>query len=43
VKEEQIHIKEYIGKDFYCVDGFPKDGLDCVVVIPAPMREQYLY
>lgn len=24
--------------DYYCIDGFPKEGLPCVVVMPPPFR-----
>jgi hypothetical protein len=24
--------------DYYCIDGFPKEGMPCVVVIPPPYR-----
>ena len=36
-------MKEFNSKEFYCIDGFPKDGLQCVVVLPTPMRGQYVY
>jgi hypothetical protein len=24
--------------DYYCIDGFPKEGNPCVVVLPPPFR-----
>jgi hypothetical protein len=24
--------------DYYCIDGFPKEGYPCVVVLPPPFR-----
>ena len=24
--------------DYYCIDGFPKEGYPCVVVLPPPYR-----
>jgi hypothetical protein len=38
-KRELYEIKEYTSKDYYCVDGFPKEGHTCVIVLNAPMRE----
>ena len=34
---------EYSKAKFYCVDGFPKEGAPCAVVLPAPQREGYPY
>lgn len=30
-------------QDFYCIDGFPKEAQDCVIVVPAPMRGGHTY
>lgn len=29
--------------DYYCIDGFPKEGLPCVVVMPPPFRQGFVY
>ena len=29
--------------DYYCIDGFPKEGYPCVVVLPPPYRQGYVY
>jgi hypothetical protein len=29
--------------DYYCIDGFPKEGAPCVVVLPPPYRQGYVY
>ncbi len=28
---------------YYCIDGFPKEGSPCVVVLPPPYRSGYVY
>jgi len=30
-------------QDYYCIDGFPKEGLPCVVVMPPPFRQGFVY
>lgn len=39
----QPEYKPYSKGRFYCVDGFPKEGAPCVVVLPPPHREAYAY
>ena len=29
--------------DYYCIDGFPREGYPCVVVLPPPYRQGYVY
>ena len=29
--------------DYYCIDGFPKEGYPSVVVLPPPYRAGYVY
>lgn len=29
--------------DYYCMDGFPREGYPCVVVLPPPYRQGYVY
>lgn len=29
----------YKAKEFYCADGFPKEGDKCFIVIPSPYRD----
>ena len=33
----------YNKNDYYCIDGFPKEGFPCVVVLPPPYRSGYVY
>ncbi|CDW71805.1 UNKNOWN [Stylonychia lemnae] len=33
----------YNKNDYYCIDGFPKEGNPCVVVLPPPYRQGYVY
>lgn len=33
----------YNKQDYYCIDGFPKEGLPCVVVMPPPFRQGFVY
>lgn len=38
---DETHLFEfwmYNKNDYYCIDGFPKEGMPCVVVIPPPYR-----
>jgi len=35
--------KEYIKGAYHCLDGFPKDGAVCVVIIPSPTLEERVY
>ena len=45
-KEEMTDKYEfwmYNKNDYYCIDGFPKEGYPCVVVLPPPFRQGYVY
>ena len=33
----------YNKTDYYCIDGFPREGNPCVVVLPPPYRQGYVY
>ena len=33
----------YNKNDYYCIDGFPKEGHPCVVVLPPPYRQGFVY
>ena len=33
----------YNKNDYYCIDGFPKEGYPCVVVLPPPYRQGFVY
>ena len=33
----------YNKNDYYCIDGFPQEGFPCVVVLPPPYRQGYVY
>ena len=41
--EEDFDFRIFRKSDFYCIDGFPKEGLPCVVVFPTPMRDKWIY
>jgi hypothetical protein len=40
---EKYDFWMYNKNDYYCIDGFPQDGLPCVVVLPPPYRQGYVY
>ena len=40
---EKFEFWMYNKNDYYCIDGFPKEGLPCVVVMPPPFRQGYVY
>jgi len=40
---EQFEFWMYNKNDYYCIDGFPKEGNPCVVVLPPPYRAGYVY
>jgi hypothetical protein len=40
---EKFEFGMYNKNDFYCIDGFPKEGYPCVVVLPPPFRAGYVY
>ena len=29
--------------DYYCIDGFPKEGNPCLVILPPPFRSGFVY
>ena len=33
----------YSKQDYYCIDGFPTEGMPGVVVLPPPYRAGYVY
>ena len=33
----------YSKNDYYCIDGFPKEGNPCAIVLPPPYRAGYVY
>lgn len=35
---EKFEFWMYNKNDYYCIDGFPKEGNPCVVVLPPPYR-----
>ena len=41
--EDKFEYWMYNKSDYYCIDGFPKEGLPCVVVLPPPFRQGYVY
>jgi len=48
-KKNKVQILEFFEfqmfskADFYCIDGFPTEGMPGVVVIPPPLRGGYVY
>ena len=40
---ERFDFWMYQKADYYCIDGFPTEGMPGVVVLPAPMRAGYVY
>ncbi len=40
---EKYDFWMYNKSDYYCIDGFPQDGFPCVVVLPPPYRQGYVY
>jgi len=43
VQEERFDYWMYNKNDYYCIDGFPQDGDPCVVVLPPPFRQGFVY
>ena len=33
----------FFKQDYYCIDGFPTEGMPAVVVLPTPLRDGYVY
>jgi len=45
-KSELIHKFDfwmYNKNDYYCIDGFPKEGNPCAIVLQPPYRAGYVY
>jgi hypothetical protein len=40
---EKFDFWMYNKNDYYCIDGFPQEGYPCVVVLPPPYRQGYVY
>ena len=40
---EKFEFWMFNKNDYYCIDGFPKEGYPCVVVLPPPYRQGYVY
>ena len=40
---EKFEFWMYNKADYFCIDGFPKEGNPCVVVLPPPYRQGYVY
>ena len=40
---DEIEYKEFNKGSHHCLDGFPKDGVQCAVVIPSPIRDGRIY
>lgn len=42
-EQDRYEFWMYNKNDYYCIDGFPKEGLPCVVVMPPPYRQGFVY
>ena len=40
---ELYDFYQYSKQGYYCIDGFPTEGMPGVVVVPAPYRGDYVY
>lgn len=40
---EKFDFWMYSKNDYYCIDGFPKEGNPCAIVLPPPYRSGYVY
>lgn len=40
---EQLDYRVFKNEDYYCIDGFPKNSLPCVVILPPAMRHNFAY
>ena len=40
---EKFEFWMFNKNDYYCIDGFPREGYPCVVVLPPPYRQGYVY
>jgi hypothetical protein len=40
---EKFEFWMFNKNDYYCIDGFPKEGFPSVVVLPPPYRQGYVY
>jgi len=41
--EINIEKSKYDKELYHCLDGFPKEGMDCIVIVPAPKRQGQIY
>ena len=39
----KYEFQMFTKSDFYCIDGFPTEGMPGVVVLPTPLRDGYVY
>jgi hypothetical protein len=42
-KLDKFDFWMYSKNDYYCIDGFPKEGNPCAIVLPPPYRQGYIY
>lgn len=47
-KQKESHLEKFdlwmfTKNDYYCIDGFPKEGNPCAIVLPPPFRAGYVY
>lgn len=40
---DKFEFSMFSKQDFYCIDGFPTEKMPAVVVLPAPLRDGYVY
>lgn len=39
----QFDFWEFTKAEYFCIDGFPTEGMPGVVIVPAPLRGNYVY
>jgi hypothetical protein len=40
---DKFDFWQFTKADYFCIDGFPTEGMPGVVVVPAPQRGNYVY
>ena len=40
---QKFEFWQFKKSDYYCIDGFPTEGMPGVVIIPPPFRGNYVY
>ena len=40
---ENFIYKNFKKKEYYCLDGFPKENNPCIIVMQPPKRDNYVF